>query len=1624
MVQNLNTQLDELGLYNSDIPYDIEDEEEKRRREEEEERLRRLQELTVASPEPDSLIQEYSGLLSEDTGSDVSSQDIISGGQGQDVLIGQAAQDNLQNELDAQLFKGIEGFGFDTGEDQFLKDLEEQLGSPLTEDEPETFTEWAAETATDVGEYTSVAAKMGTYGLLRRGVLGTAEFIAQSPEWAIRFIEGTKRGIEEAGRFAFAALLPKSLEKIISRTVWNTDRNVFDYQDMFDTQTDITRFFDQYVYGAINAGYDLITTEKEGDRLITVTDEFGQVQKGDYVEFVDYVFKGLEVPLEKQNFLGRVLMTGGEFIVPMGVLRTARGRIGETVMDQIKKYSKEITLLKKDVRRYETERIRDIMLKQRMPKGPKPFHQKTTERALRKSQERLQKLKFEQRHYTAGTTSAEIGKRLENTGAVTFKDVLKSEGNMALGAATAMVTAEVAMEEMGLEEFKPAALIFGLAGGMAGISSVKGGLTSLKHLTLYAFKGVLEGQSPETADHYLRWRGYSEESIKNMTNEEKVQIAVSDPKQYKIAREIGAVLEGLKRGDEADRRKYEEIKQAVAATEKLTRRFNLGLMQDKADGLISGKDFNYVMDTLPVLLDQVVQISALSKLRDTLLKNTQLGGFTLNAKKVATVKQLDKMTQILETQQRQLLDSLGALEKKIGKSKGTTESNTRTYMRYTREFVDNYKKDHEFLEREIDRIKRIKDTDVDPLNTHKFREDMDAVFGEEDMNSISIANKLERQGHRSDNLDEEAHQISSAYREDYGEKQVELIEGAFRSLKRQADEAYADVEDFDIDIDDLFWDNNYAEELIEASSSLKRYQPDTRAGAGRLESLVRDARELGLRRVRSTRLTDENGKELINPDTGKAFTMEENPDIHLDALIEMDISHKELTDINAFSGKFSESGELMSVDQAKAAYRLKIHNLASETGYENVIKNVERELIGSDVFKITTDSSTGLTRHEFIGRNVTTDEGVKSESVIPAYMSFKDLVQIRSTAMANAFVRNPNTGELGKKYPKRLEANAFVVTLNKKISRYLDKYGYEDLGITSDSYAKLRQADTLYANTLGKTFKRRLGTWLKKQAEGETVETIDSVANHELFHSFLNTADPEKAADMFKRMFTGKYVKNKEGVTEWVNTVDADGNPVGEIHEGAKRLLLTALRVQLTSNAGRIRGLKDLDDNFLEHFLTGEKGIHLFKGKSAKEIKNFMNWRRKEANYFDNEGKFNVPIEEMKYRETLQEALESLFEDRKLKLDQSFFGEKVPDNFDQLIRHIFDRDASYHAAREPLNHFEELSRRADSNVTKADYDRLRNNYETVTYDDKYLTGAKWDEFDDASQMVGPPIRPGALDPKSPVEIILETLEDLPAPKQKEVREALKGLFVEYISRRAYTFKQGKKWAANEGEYAFELVRDVDLGEFTRVMKENEGTLKTLFKDDPEQLERLQDILQLETMFKGEGVKATKLADVGFQLKPSSLMSRVYSISRGVISPKYVATEIAIAKAQVEKGNFMLKVLMDPNTTKVVSESMAIAAGKLEATPVRMERLKRVAFTIFYAEMGEDYPVEVKSSSWLKEQLQFVPNMLDEIRMKSKREELGITEKQDKPYVVPTNTFNIRDMSQEEIDSYLNWDYNK
>jgi len=69
--------------------------------------------------------------------------------------------------------------------------------------------------------------------------------------------------------------------------------------------------------------------------------------------------------------------------------------------------------------------------------------------------------------------------------------------------------------------------------------------------------------------------------------------------------------------------------------------------------------------------------------------------------------------------------------------------------------------------------------------------------------------------------------------------------------------------------------------------------------------------------------------------------------------------------------------------------------------------------------------------------------------------------------------------------------------------------------------------------------------------------------------------------------------------------------------------------------------------------------------------------------------------------------------------------------------------------------------------------------------------------------------------------------------------------------------------------------------------------------------------------------AARLRDSGIQvstpkgLSVESLLSRTYSISRGVISPKYVATEVALLSFRKQKAKALSRILSDPKMVDAV-----------------------------------------------------------------------------------------------------------
>ena len=89
----------------------------------------------------------------------------------------------------------------------------------------------------------------------------------------------------------------------------------------------------------------------------------------------------------------------------------------------------------------------------------------------------------------------------------------------------------------------------------------------------------------------------------------------------------------------------------------------------------------------------------------------------------------------------------------------------------------------------------------------------------------------------------------------------------------------------------------------------------------------------------------------------------------------------------------------------------------------------------------------------------------------------------------------------------------------------------------------------------------------------------------------------------------------------------------------------------------------------------------------------------------------------------------------------------------------------------------------------------------------------------------------------------------------------------------------------------------------------------------------------------------------------------------------MASEIYVTQAQLRKGNFMLKMLTDPNITATVEEAMAVSSGQMQISNQFIERFRAMSIALFATQMGEEDAIEIRDNSEIKEQFDFLLNFM-------------------------------------------------
>jgi len=159
--------------------------------------------------------------------------------------------------------------------------------------------------------------------------------------------------------------------------------------------------------------------------------------------------------------------------------------------------------------------------------------------------------------------------------------------------------------------------------------------------------------------------------------------------------------------------------------------------------------------------------------------------------------------------------------------------------------------------------------------------------------------------------------------------------------------------------------------------------------------------------------------------------------------------------------------------------------------------------------------------------------------------------------------------------------------------------------------------------------------------------------------------------------------------------------------------------------------------------------------------------------------------------------------------------------------------------------------------------------------------------------------------------------------EAEARKLFSDLTVESLARATY----GDMREIRAGQYA----RDFDHQAFLNFVKDPSvsNNIKNIVGADTfKSIDRMADAMSIFN----RDITA-KLRESGIQIQTprglsvESLLSRAYSISRGVISPKYVATEVALLSLRKKKAQALSRILSDPKMVDAVIDIIETEGGE-------------------------------------------------------------------------------------------------
>tara|TARA_Y100000588_G_scaffold302310_1_gene324533 strand:+ start:472 stop:4866 length:4395 start_codon:yes stop_codon:yes gene_type:complete len=185
-----------------------------------------------------------------------------------------------------------------------------------------------------------------------------------------------------------------------------------------------------------------------------------------------------------------------------------------------------------------------------------------------------------------------------------------------------------------------------------------------------------------------------------------------------------------------------------------------------------------------------------------------------------------------------------------------------------------------------------------------------------------------------------------------------------------------------------------------------------------------------------------------------------------------------------------------------------------------------------------------------------------------------------------------------------------------------------------------------------------------------------------------------------------------------------------------------------------------------------------------------------------------------------------------------------------------------------------------------------------------------------------------------IEGLIKSLVDQKKGTFLELRNVLSDILLEAVSRSTY----GRNIEINPGTY----IKDFDYEKLFNIFhgETTANNLKHILGDEVFNRARtMSDFLRTINMDEKEMLSkrgVNVLTPRGLSIE--SLLSRTYSIFRGVISPKYVATEVALLGYRKRKAQVLHEILSSPGTVDKVIDA-------LEKGPEEIQKLNAKLFDI-------------------------------------------------------------------------------